>query len=217
VLELPEIWIRVHADRSCPESLGESQYVKALEGRVAELESLNPQQSQDHMMKMATHEAGREDDVRATHGGAKPSLSQPSGENSTHEHQTSGQEYSHDAPGPAEGCNGPADSSCSPGVSTRSILPNNSWEPISRAAWTAEDGDDDGLDHLIFGLVTSPSVPRDDNSERSPNVRDSAFAERLQQTRAPERTYPLTWKNSCWILIVSGHRRSTPSSTGIYT
>lgn len=165
-----------------PRSLGESQYVKALERRVAELETLDPRQSQDHMdPRPSSHEANREGEEDEGRRNARPHPPQPPGKSSAHEDSSSGRKRSS-----AEDLCGAADAAHSPGLPAPPRPPNHSREPASRtAAWMAEDDADADIDHMIFGLVTSPSVPRDDNSELSPQIRDSILAERLQSSRDP--------------------------------
>ncbi|KAI0129702.1 hypothetical protein BJ170DRAFT_284912 [Xylariales sp. AK1849] len=140
----------------------ESQYVKALEERIAELETLDPQQSLDHMRMSHPESQG---DTYAGHPVAR---------------------LVHHAPDEPHGNEGPAaparqrphrrasatgtdssnalETASSPISISRSRIPSHPRESPRRSNLVAADDIDTGFDHLIFGLVASPSASQDDHS-----------------------------------------------------
>ncbi|KAF2123018.1 hypothetical protein BDV96DRAFT_639569 [Lophiotrema nucula] len=133
----------------------ESEYVRVLEERIAELESLDPQQSQDHI-RTSNGAIGHENQVRL------PARTERSS-NGTHADVASG----------ATGVS-PEEQRRRPSRSIADSSPNNTY--------TAEEEDDSGMDHLIFGLVASPSAARIEqsvlSSEASPNLHQPPSSDR---------------------------------------
>ncbi|KAF2733970.1 hypothetical protein EJ04DRAFT_467568 [Polyplosphaeria fusca] len=125
---------RMHAD---------SDYVRILEERIAELESLDPQQSLDH--------------IRSSNGAA------------THHSRTFSTEE------PINGSNPEAVSITDASPDELPRVPSRSAADSSPAhVFVARVDEDVGMDHLILGLVASPSAPRPEHAasicEASPNV-----------------------------------------------
>ncbi|ETS80065.1 hypothetical protein PFICI_07594 [Pestalotiopsis fici W106-1] len=145
-----------------PRSHVESQYVKALEERIAELESLDPQQSLDHMLGSVRGQQRRTSsnstlsyhvqppERPSTNGTSSIGVLRPRTLADTNEDDT--------APSPKSG--------------PRTRLASYTGVPTRRSMLTNDDESDTGFDHMIFGLIASPSAPRDDGSEPSPATHD---------------------------------------------
>ncbi|KAK6063395.1 fungal specific transcription factor domain-containing protein [Seiridium cupressi] len=146
-----------------PRSHVESQYVKALEERIAELESLDPQQSLDHMR------ASVQGQQRRTSSNSAVSCQvQPSDRQSTNGVSSIGASRPRTTSVPDTDLSVVEDNDViSTRTGPRTRLLSYTEDLSRRSIWTNKDEPDTGFDHLIFGLIASPSIPRDVNSEPS--------------------------------------------------
>lgn len=172
------------ATEPAPRPHVETEYVKALEGRIAELESRDPMQSQDHMPAVPEPLVGNGNGHAYAQGYSSGltarRLTQSSGQSGNSGQglnsrmaalgsgsvSTSGNA----APQrPATGVRRPSEA-LDPSLSGEitSVSPAN--QSIARRshshrspgdALSLDDDSDAGFDHLIYGLVTSPSVRED--------------------------------------------------------
>ncbi|KAF2994107.1 hypothetical protein E8E14_002910 [Neopestalotiopsis sp. 37M] len=153
---------------AAPRSHVESQYVKALEERIAELESLDPQQSQDHMMGSA-----RGQQRRTSSNSINSCRIQPPDRPFTDGILSIGALRPRVVADTNED-----DAAVSPRIGPRTRLPTYPGTVRRRSVWNNDDESDTGFDHLIFGLIASPSAPRDEGSEPSPAAQDETSTAR---------------------------------------
>lgn len=133
----------------------ESDYVRVLEERIAELESLDPRQSLDHLgTTTASHEQVQHDHTSPTNNGNMDPIAPPV--------------------------------NLSPVLQRPSIPRRPSALSGSSPGYAMVSGVDDesDLDHLIFGLITSPSAQRPAQpppmSQESPNVQQGGAEDQRQ-------------------------------------
>lgn len=148
----------------------ETEYVRALEERIAELEARDPAQSQDHMlvpdssngigMSPLSFNGPR---LRSKTPGRPLALG-----SSRSARQRPGQRTSSEVLEPS-----PIGAFTSASPANQSVAPKSHSLRSPHDALSYDDESDGGYDHLIYGLVTSPSV-RDDghllSTGKSPNT-----------------------------------------------
>ena len=140
--------------------LAESDYVRVLENRIAELESFDPQQSLDHLGR------GLNGSAQITHQHVSPTGQALPDNNS-------------------------------PTVNSPSLQRRPSVLSGSSLGYPLISGIDDesDLDHLIFGLITSPSTQHPANrafvSQPSPGCQQGTVAQSLDAAQALVRNIPL--------------------------
>lgn len=141
----------------------ETEYVRALEERIAELEARDPRQSQDHMSGMPNAQTSSLPARRLTQSSANGRPFASAGNTSQTGHRRLSEALDFSVSGDPPSLSPVNQSNMRRSYSHRS--------PAD--ALSLDDDSDSGMDHLIYGLVTSPSARDDGNfmgTGRSPTM-----------------------------------------------